>query len=187
MDRMIEAIRSRGDMVPSLVSLKRLLEKGGMGHYLDLCADRLAENEMIDGKEVEINFADFPDILFTSEGIFDCRHVLENYLPMDMLMDAWQSLRDAERRDVEINGLAAGFREMKLRELLKRYRQQDLKKHQEAGRLVRRWIAEELWSRSFFSGVCRKVRKFLAGAYARAKYAWLFSIVRNAKERQGES
>lgn len=48
-----------------------------------MCSDRIAENEMVDGMDTVIDFCDFPDILFTSEGLFDCRHILESYLPVD--------------------------------------------------------------------------------------------------------
>ena len=69
-DRMVTAIRSRKDLPPVHVSLKRLLEKGDMANYLNLCSDRLAGELMVDGEEVSFNFADFPDILFTSKGFF---------------------------------------------------------------------------------------------------------------------
>ena len=93
-DRMIRAIRSRKDLEPKVISLKKLLASGGMEHYLDLCSDRIADELMIDGEDTKMNFADFPDILFTESGLFDCRHILENYLSIDVLMDAWQQLLD---------------------------------------------------------------------------------------------
>lgn len=108
-DRMIRAIRNRKDLEPVRISLKKLLEKGDMGNYLNLCSDRLAEELKIDGEDTQINFVDFPDILFTPDGFFDCRHVLENYLPFDMLSDTWQLLIEAEQENREINRMAADF------------------------------------------------------------------------------
>lgn len=174
-DRMMQAIRQRKDLTPTRISLRKLLACGGMEHYLDLCGQRIAENEMLDGEDTEINFADFPDILFTSDGLFDCRHILENYLSVDILMDAWQLLHDAERKDNEINSLAVAFREMKLRELWKCYREVN---PDDAGRLARKWIAAEAWSRSFISDIWRKAGEALTRLYVNVKYKRLFDIMR---------
>ena len=74
-DKTLEAIRSRRGLEPVKISLKKLLASGGMEHYLNLCSDRLADELMIDGEDTAFNFTDFPDILFTSDGFFDCRHI----------------------------------------------------------------------------------------------------------------
>lgn len=155
-DKTLEAIRSRKDLEPVKISLKKLLASGGMEHYLNLCSDRLASELMVDGEGTAFNFTDFPDILFTSDGFFDCRHILENYLPFDTLADAWQLLIKAERENSEINRMAADFRKMKLLDLMKYYIKWQSHKtkddsEREAKQLVCQWIAAELWSRSFFS------------------------------------
>lgn len=184
-DRMIRAIRNRKDLEPVKISLKKLLEKGGMGNYLNLCSDRLAEELKIDGEDTQINFVDFPDILFTPDGFFDCRHVLENYLPFDMLADTWQLLIEAEQENREINRMAADFRKLKLRDLLKYYikwQSQETKddSEQEAKQLVCQWIEWELWSRSLFSGIWRKAKEALTQLYVNVKYKRLFDIMRTA-------
>ena len=187
-DRMITAIRSRKDLEPTLISLRKLLAKNGMEHYLEWCSERIAESEMIDGEDTRINFADFPDILFTSDGFFDCRHILENYLSVDMLADAWQLLLDEERTNGEVNSLAADFRKMKLLDLMKYYIKWHSHKtnddsEQEAKWLVCQWIVAELWSRSFFSGIWRKAKEVLTQIYAHVKYKQIFDIVRTAAEK----
>ena len=187
-DKTLEAIRSRKDLEPVKISLRKLLASGNMEHYLNLCSDRLAENEMIDGIDTSINFADFPDIHFTSDGFFDCRRVLESYLPFDMLADTWQLLIEAERENEEVNRMAADFRKLKFRDLLKYYikwQSQETKddSEQEAKRLVCQWIAAELWSRSFFSGIWRKAREALLQLYVSWKYKGLFDIMRNVAEK----
>ena len=163
-DRMIRAIRSRKDLEPTVISLKKLLASGGMECYLNLCAGRLAD-EMIDGQDTKMNFADFPDILFTGSGLFDCWNILENYLPVDVLMDAWQRLHDKERINREVNSVAAAFRKMKLRKLLRLYKNQKLSKLGESGRIVRRWKMWEIWSRTPLSGILRKGKEVLARIY----------------------
>lgn len=178
-DKMITAIRSRKDLEPTFISLKKLLSSGGMENYLNLCSDRVAEELMIDGENTEINFSDFPDLLFNSKGLFDCRHILENYLPVDTLMDAWEALREAERNKEEINSIAAAFRKMKLRELWKCYQQQDLRKDPEAGQMVREWILWEVWSRSLLSGIWRKSREAVLQLYVSWKYRGIFNIIRS--------
>lgn len=187
-DRMIRAIRSRKDLEPVRMSLRKLLASGGMEHYLNLCSDRLADELMIDGEDTALNFADFPDILFTSDGFFDCRNVLENYLPFDTLADAWQLLIKAERENSEINRMAADFRKMKLLDLMKYYikwQSHETKddSERETKRLVCQWIAAELWSRSFFSGVWRKSKEALLQIYVSWKYKGLFDIMRTAAEK----
>lgn len=42
-DKTLEAIRSRKDLEPVKISLRKLLASGGMEHYLNLCSDRLAD------------------------------------------------------------------------------------------------------------------------------------------------
>ena len=187
-DKLTEAIRSRKDLEPVKISLKKLLASGGMEHYLNLCSDRLADELMIDGEDTAFNFTDFPDILFTSDGFFDCRHILENYLPFDILADAWQLLIKAERENSEINRMAAYFRKMKLLDLMKYYikwQSHETKddSEREAKRLVCQWIAAELWSRSFFSGIWRKAREALLQLYVSWKYKGLFDIMRNVAEK----
>ncbi len=179
-DRMIRAIRSRKDLEPKVISLKKLLASGGMEHYLDLCSDRIADELMIDGEDTKMNFADFPDILFTESGLFDCRHILENYLSVDVLMDAWQQLLDEERINREVNSVAGVFRKMKLRKLLKMYKNQKLSKSGESGWLVRKWIMWEIWSRTPLSGILRRTSEILARIHVRVKYKWLFDMVSSA-------
>lgn len=187
-DKTIAAIRSRRGIEPVKISLKKLLASGGMEHYLNLCSDRLASELMVDGEDTAFNFTDFPDILFTSDGFFDCRHILENYLPFDTLADTWQLLIKAERENSEINRMAADFRKMKLLDLMKYYIKWQSRKtkddsEQEAKRLVCQWIAAELWSRSFFSGIWRESKEALLQLYVSWKYKGLFDIMRTAAEK----
>lgn len=183
-DRMLIAIRSRKDLEPAKISLRKLLASGGMEHYLNLCSDRLAEHEMIDGEDTTFNFVDFPDVFFTTDGFFNCRHILENYLPFDTLADAWQLLIKAEQKNKEINHMAADFRKMKWRNLLKYYAKWNLHKtnentEQEAKQLVLQWMAMEMWSRTFFAGIWRKSKEALTHIYVSWKYRGLFNIIRD--------
>lgn len=187
-DKLTQAIKSRNDIEPARISLRKLLASENMEHYLKLCSDRIAENERIDGANTQINFADFPDLLFNSDGLWDCRHILEDYLPADALMDAWQLLLDEERTNREVNSVAAAFRKMKLRDLLKYYikwRSHNTKEvaGQEAKQLVCRWITAELRSRSLFSRIWRKAKGVLTRFYVRVKYRRLFGIMQTAAEK----
>lgn len=187
-DRMIRAIRNRKDLESAVISLRKLLASGGMENYLNLCSDRLADELMIDGEDTAFNFTDFPDILFTSDGFFDCRYILENYLPFDTLVDAWQLLIKAERENSEINRMAADFRKMKLLDLMEYYIKWQSHKtkddpEQDAKQLVCQWIAWEVWSRSLFSGIWRKTKEALMQLYVSWKYKGLFDIMRTATEK----
>lgn len=187
-DKMITAIRSRRNLDPTLISLRKLLASGNMEHYLELCSDRIAENEMIDGEDTRINFTDFPDLLFTSDGLFDCRHILENYLSVDALIDTWQLLREVERNNEEVNSMAAALRKMRLWDLLKYYMKWKMHKtkedsEHEAKQLVCHWITTELWSRSFLSGIYRSIKEGALQLYVNVKYKGLFDIMRTAAEK----
>ena len=187
-DKTLAAIRSRRGLEPVKISLKKLLASGGMEHYLNLCSDRLASELMVDGEDTAFNFTDFPDILFTSDGFFDCRHILENYLPFDTLADTWQLLIKAERENSEINRMAADFRKMKLLDLMKyciKWQSHKTKddSEREAKQLVCQWIAAELWSRSFFSSIWRKSKEALLQLYVSWKYKGLFDIMKTAAEK----
>lgn len=96
---------------------------------------------------------------------------------VDTLKDAWQLLLDRERINREVNSVAAAFRKMKLRKLLKMYKNQRLSKSGESGGLVRKWIMWEIWSRTPLSGICRKIMGILARIHVRVKYKWLFDMV----------
>lgn len=159
-----------------------------MGHYLGLCSDRLAEMGRIDGEDTAMNVCDFPDLLFTSDGLSDCLDILENYLPFDMLADARQRLTEAEREDKRINRMAADFRTMKGWKLLKYYvklRSCKAKEEaeQEARQLVCRWILTELWSRSVFSRIWRQTREAVTRLFVKWKYRRLFDRVRTGTEK----
>lgn len=187
-DKMLEAIRRRQGLEPVQINLRKLLASGGMEHYLNLCSDRLAEELKVDGEDTAFNFADFPDILFTSDGLFDCRHVLENYLPFDTLADTWQLMREAERENREINRMAADLRKMKSLNLMKycikwQLQRTETDPEHEPKQLVKQWIATELWSRSLFSSIWRKAKKVLTQIYVNVKYRELFKEIRNVAEK----
>lgn len=93
-----------------------------------------------------------------------------------------------ERENSEINRMAADFRKMKLLDLMKYYIKWHSHKtkddsEREAKRLVCQWIAAELWSRSFFSGIWRKSKEALLQIYVNWKYRGLFDIMRTAAEK----
>ena len=95
-------------------------------------------------------------------------------------MDAWQQLLDEERINREVNSVAGAFRKMKLRKLLKMYKNQKLSKSGESGWLVRKWIMWEIWSRTPLSGILRRTSEILARIHVRVKYKWLFDMVSSA-------
>lgn len=69
---------------------------------------------------------------------------------------------------------------MKLRKLLKMYKNQKLSKSGESGWLVRKWIMWEIWSRTPLSGILRRTSEILARIHVRVKYKWLFDMVSSA-------
>lgn len=76
--------------------------------------------------------------------------------------------------------MAAAFRKMKLRDLLKYYikwRSHSTKEdtEHEAEQLVCHWITWELWSRFFFSVVWRKIKEVLTRLYVDVNYKGLLT------------
>lgn len=120
-DRVLRAIKKREDLGAEKISVKKLLKIGGVEKWTDLCCGRISENELLDGDETAINFADFPDIELTSKGLLQCKEILLSYVTEDLLTDSCRLLCFYEDLRQGANEYACMLRGMKNITLFKTY------------------------------------------------------------------
>ncbi len=180
MERTLKAIRQREDLDKPTLSAQLILQTGGMGMYSNMCCDRISDKGLIDGEEVQINFANFPDIILTADGIMRCKDILESYVQDNILADAFSLLCEVEQMDRKINNMAKLLRNMKCIDLVKTHIEMDNYPDDEATGRIRKYILTEIWNRSIFAIVKRKISKFVGDIYLKVKYRRLFQYMKQA-------
>lgn len=183
-DRVLRAIKKREDLEAEKISVKKLLKIGGVENWTDLCCDRIAENELLDGDEASINFADFPDIELTSRGLLQCKEILLSYVTEDLLTDSYRLLCSYENLTQGANEYACMLREMKNITLFKTYIELGKKKYADEDGRIRKYILTEAWSRSVFMQMGKKVYAGLIRLCTRIKYHKLIVAVKKFKEAE---
>ncbi len=183
-DRVLRAIKKREDLEAEKISVKKLLKTGGGGKWADLCCDRISENELLDGDEAAINFADFPDIELTSKGLLQCKEILLSYVTEDLLTDSYRLLCSYEDLTQGANEYACMLRRMKNITLFKTYIELGKKKYADEDGRIRKYILTEAWSRFAFMQMGRKVYAGLIRLCTRIKYHKLITAVKQFKEAE---
>lgn len=167
-ERIMAAIKRREPTEPPFLRISTILEVGDVGMYLSLCADRIAEAELIDGEDVRIEFLNFPDLLLTADGVRICRNILECYVSSDIVADAFEALCREEVARATIDNVAQVIREMKMPELFRTYIKSDTQTQQ--------LVIVEFCQRSSLCKCMRKMRSLFSDAIVRIKYHDLISI-----------
>ena len=180
MERTLTVIRQRENLDKPTLSVQTILKTGGMEMYSNMCCDRISDEGLIDGEEVQIDFANFPDIKLTADGIMHCRDILESYVQDKVLTDAFSLLCEVEQMDAEINNMAKLMRNMKISDLLKTYKALDNYPDDEATGRIRKYISAEIWNRSILAVMKRKISKFVTDIYLKVKYRGLFQYMKQA-------
>lgn len=183
-DRVLRAIKKREDLEAEKISVKKLLKTGGVEKCTDLCCDRIAENELLDGDEAAINFADFPDIELTSRGLLQCKEILLSYVAEELLTDSYRLLCSYEDLTQVANEYACMLREMKNIALFKTYMELKKKKYADEDGRIRRYILAEVWSRSVFMQVGRKAYAEFIRLCTRIRYHKLIAAIKKFKEAE---
>lgn len=178
MERTLTVIRQRENLEIPTLSVQLILQTGGMGMYSNMCCDRISDEGLIDGEDVQINFANFPDINLTADGIRKCRKILECYVQNNNIADAFSLLCEVEQMDAEINNMAKLMRNMKISDLLKTYKALDNYPDDEAKGRIRKYISAEIWNRSILAVMKRKISKFVTDIYLKVKYRGLFQYMK---------
>lgn len=85
---MTEAIRSRTIVPPVTVSLTKMLDAFDMGMFSQVCADRIAAENLINGENIDIRInvkSHVYDLTFDSTGLDICHDILCGYIDGDNL------------------------------------------------------------------------------------------------------
>lgn len=172
-ERALVAIGERTDLSQPKISVYNLLKIGRVETWTGLCCDRIAEADLIDMEDIQIDFIDPPGLYLTADGIMTCRHILESYVDKDTLRDVFKWMCSEESINADINTAVQVLRGLNGPRLRKLYREADtLQLSESIG--ARELIREEMRQRSPFMALVRKVKKeyrllTVRGIFLRAK------------------
>lgn len=181
----ITAIRMRVDLPYGTLPVSLLLKVGEMEQYTTLCCSRIADENLIDGEDVKIDFNNFPDILLTFNGMRKCRKILECYLQENIITDAGEALADHKILCDEVNCFLADLRASKTTELIKSYWKLK-RKDTETSKLAAKYISTEVASRSVIAKAARAIIERYRNIYMNVKYGELFKEMKLFNESESE-
>lgn len=174
MKEILTAIRQRGDLEKKMVSVRSILKQEDRENYLDMCCSRLADSELLDGEDACIDFADFPNIRLSADGLQNCKSILECYISRDLLRRVYRLMCETESFNCRISNYAGVLRRMTTFQLLKAHF--GMKPGEDAAVYIR----AELWHRSIFAEIVRKVECGCTCLYVKMKYHRIFSAAKKA-------
>ncbi|WP_024295636.1 hypothetical protein [Lacrimispora indolis] len=157
-DQALTAIKARRDLSPPLISVYNLLKIDKVETWAGLCCDRIADANLIDMEDVQIDFINMPGLCLTANGIMMCRDILEAYIGKDTLRDAFKWMCSKESINANINIAAQVLRDMSNSRLTELYREAESLQLPECVS-ARELIQEEMRQRLPFMALVRKVRK----------------------------
>lgn len=175
-EKVMASIRRREPLCEPFLKISKILETGGMGNYLSLCNDRIADAELIDGEDVRIDFMNFPDMELTAAGVRICRKILECYVSGDIIADAHEALCEEKSARAHINIISQMLRQTEMKELAKVLMKSDDVR-------IRRFVIAEICQRNIFARCFRKIRSAYYNILVRIKYRGLLSIIKNSAKR----
>lgn len=174
MEELLTAIRQRGDLEKPMVSIRSILKQADRENYLDMCCSRLADSDLLDGEDASIDFADFPNIQLSADGLQNCKNILECYISRDLLTQVYGFMCRTERMNCAISNYAEILRRMTAFQLLKVHL--GMKPGEDAAVYIR----AELWNRSIFAAIVGKMQYGCTKLYVHIKYHRIFRAARNA-------
>lgn len=194
MDKELERhIRNRTRAENKMISLEKLLRVYKMDMYFKLCSNRIADAYLVDGKHVQINFVNFPDLLFDSKGIRNCFDILSGYIDEDVLISLYMYARSNDKITDCINAqleilrassiktlLIGGFHTSKIKKELK-----DTERASELVKELSKMNREELFSRSIFNRVRVWIVKQSTQLYLKIRYWEVFSVLEACLKESG--
>lgn len=172
-EKIMTAIRQRGDLCDPFLTVGKILETGGMKNWTNSCCSRIVDAELVDGEEIRIDFLNTPDLQVTASGMRKCRDILESYVSQDVLKDAHEALCLEESVRYHINEVARILREMKWRDLLNVFAKGDVQE--------KTFAKEEVWQRLCFGAARESLRKQYYNIVARVKYRHLIAVCKELK------
>lgn len=157
-ERALTAIKARSDLSPPMISVYNLLKIDKVETWAGLCCDRIADANLIDMEDVQIDFINMPGICLTADGLVACRDILESYVDKETIGDAFKWMCSEESLNADINTAVQVLRDMSNSGLKKLYREAESLQIPESVS-ARELIQEEMHQRSPFMALVRKVRK----------------------------
>lgn len=167
-EKIMTAIKHRGDLSDPFVTVGKILEAGGMENWTGLCCDRIADAELIDMENVRIDFENIGDLVLSVEGLVWCREILLCYVSRDIWTSIYKLLCLEESARYSINEVARILREMRWCDLFRVCMGEDEK--------MRRYAAMEIRQRLCLAGYREKVRRLYCDIVVRVKYRRLISV-----------
>ena len=157
-ERALTAIKARKDLRPPMISVYNLLRIGKVETWAGQCCDHIADANLIDMEDVQIDFINMPGLCLTANGIMACRHILESYIDYDTLCDVFKWMCSEESINADVNTAVQVLRGLNGPRLRKLYREADALQLSESIN-ARELIREEMRQRSPFMALARKVKK----------------------------
>lgn len=187
---LLRHIKNRTRAENKMISLENILKAYHMEMYFQSCADRIASEELIDGEHIQIDFINFPNLLFDSEGIEECFEILSGYVDRKELIKIWKYARSNDKITEYTNNQFDIMRNTNIKTLLefsfnmRKFRKQleKLGKSADFPEDYLRQISEqsraELFSRMPFNKVRIWIREKIMSLYVSIRYWNIFSILR---------
>lgn len=157
-EQALTAIKARRDLSPPMISVYNLLKIDKVETWAGLCCDRIADANLIDMEDVQIDFINMPGLCLTANGIMVCRDILESYIDKNTLNDVFQWMCSEESINADINTAVKVLRGMNGPRLRKLYREADALQLSESIN-ARELIREEMRQRLPFMALVRKAKK----------------------------
>lgn len=178
-------MKNREDLESKRVSVLKLLQAENMESYFNVCSSRiiqLTDLEDLKAAGIEVNISaglDEYDISLTSHGFLESKEVLAGYIPEKTLKTAFKMLCNEEKVTMQVNFLGQMLRDTKTVDLIKglfnmtvwhraKYKSEQLED-------VPKWYALELFYRSYFWRMIKKVQVAVIDASKKIRYKRLCS------------
>lgn len=183
---LIPFIKKRKNVDIAQVKLETILELDNMGQYLSICSDRIADASLIDGKDISIDFFNFPNLNLTEDGIMLCSEILLGYIKHDTLMNIWKYTKSENKIRELMNNQLSLLRRMTgkdLRNFIKnpeKFLQAIDTMDDDILKKIIEQCKAELESRNLFNRIKIWFINYSRELYVRVRYAELISALRES-------
>ena len=193
---MLDAIKSRRNMVRIHISITKALELNGMEQYREVCINRL--KEYIDGEYILGDFFNNFDIQLDEVGMKKTKKILTGYMPADWIDSCIEYVR-AENDAIEAQNAVLMLLRSADKPTLKNLIKDPVKyfENKETQKRMILFVKAELRARGIISRVSAELKLFFAKwrfFFAHAKvYLGIFKAVKHLKKadtggyRKGDS
>lgn len=177
-ERMTLAIKNRKDMECRRLDVPSLLYCHGMENYTDVCCSRIineAESDDLEvleaqGIEMGVDLAsNRSTIQLTSMGVLECRDILFEYLPEEVVVNVFKIICREEEITKYINYAAGALRNMKTTYLIKELFKMIILRKKDAVEGAQDYYCLELFYRSHFWKVIKGICEMKDTVYKKVK------------------